>query len=126
MRLSPSLCCKLPVARPPHGIGRRIVKSRPSALTHRKIREYCDLRLAPILRPEEVGTLQRCLVGLLERAEYPPYRGSGLDVRTLAKILSMDESRLTAARSSLPDLRCRGAIDRRAVSACGEEAEPVG
>ena len=25
----------------------------------REIREYCDLRLAPILKPEEVGALYR-------------------------------------------------------------------
>lgn len=77
------------------------MKSTRSTLTTRKIADYCDLRLAPLLTPDEVRTLQECLADLLERNEYPPYRGSGLDLKILAERLGMDASRLAHVRSSL-------------------------
>lgn len=77
------------------------MKSTRSALTPRRIADYCDLRLAPLLTPGEVRTLQECLADLLERNEYPPYRGSGLDLKILAERLGMDASRLAHVRSSL-------------------------
>ncbi len=55
------------------------MKSTPSSLTPHRIASYCDLRLAPVLEPEEVSTVRECLLDLLERNEYPPYRGSALD-----------------------------------------------
>lgn len=77
------------------------MKSTRSSLTPHRIASYCDLRLAPVLEPEEVSTLRECLVGLLERSEYPPYRGSGLDLKALANQLGMDPTRLAHVRASL-------------------------
>lgn len=77
------------------------MKSIPSSLTPHRIASYCDLRLAPVLEPEEVSTVRECLVGLLEQNEYPPYRGSGLDINALASQLGMDASRLAHVRASL-------------------------
>lgn len=70
------------------------MKSICSSLALRRIADYCDLRLTPVLEPEEVSTVRECLVGLLERNEYPPYRGSGLDLKVLADQLGMDPTRL--------------------------------
>lgn len=56
------------------------MKSTSSALTPRKIAEICEAKLTSIFTEGEVRLLYRCLVDLLERNEYPPYRGSGLDL----------------------------------------------
>lgn len=77
------------------------MKSTRSALTPRKITEYCDLRLAPILEPDEVGSLRQCLVGLLEHSEYPPYRGSKLDIGAVSELLGLDAERLNRVRNNL-------------------------
>lgn len=77
------------------------MKSTPSSLTPHRIASYCDLRLAPVLEPEEASTVRDCLVGLLERNEYPAYRGSGLDLKALADQLGMDPTRLVHVRASL-------------------------
>ena len=60
------------------------MKSTSSALTPRKIAEFCEARLTSIFTEGEVRLLYGCLVDLLERAEYPPYRGSGLDLPALS------------------------------------------
>lgn len=57
------------------------MKSTSSALTPRKIAEFCKSRFTTISTESEVRLLYGCLVDLLERAEYPPYRGSGLDLQ---------------------------------------------
>lgn len=77
------------------------MKSTRSTLTPRRIADYCDRRLSPLLTPEEVRSLRDCLADLLERNEYPPYRGSGLDLKILADQLGMDASRLAHVRDSL-------------------------
>ncbi len=92
------------------------MKSVRSSLTLRRIADYCDLRLTPVLEPEEVSTVRECLLGLLERNEYPPYRGSGLDLKALADLLGMDTARLTPLRSSLQpifDAVARTVAERR-------------
>lgn len=65
------------------------MKSTPSSLTPHRIASYCDLKLVPVLEPEEVSTVREYLMGLLERNEYPPYRGSGLDLKALANQLGV-------------------------------------
>lgn len=57
------------------------MKSPRSSLTLRRIADYCDLRLTPVLDPKEVSIVREYLADLLERNEYPPYRGSGLDIK---------------------------------------------
>lgn len=75
--------------------------SSRSTLTRRRIAEFCELRLAPVLEPTEVESLRQCLVGLLERKEYPPYRGSGLDIKALAELSTVDARRLAVVRSHI-------------------------
>lgn len=77
------------------------MKSTRSSLTPHRIASYCNLRLAPVLEPEEVSTVREYLVDLLDRDEYPPYRGSGLDIKALADQLGMDPIRLAQVRASL-------------------------
>jgi hypothetical protein len=63
------------------------MKSTSSALTPRKIAEYCNGRFTSVFTDGEVRLLYSCLVDLLERNEYPPYRGSGLDLPTLSAMV---------------------------------------
>jgi hypothetical protein len=77
------------------------MKSTSSALTPRKIAEFCKNRFATIFAEAEVRLLYNCLVDLLERAEYPPYRGSGLDLQALSAMLDIDVDRLRAHRAHL-------------------------
>jgi hypothetical protein len=50
------------------------MKSTRSSLIPHRVASYCDLRLAPVLEPEEASTVRECLAGLLDRNEYPPYK----------------------------------------------------
>jgi hypothetical protein len=77
------------------------MKSTSSALTPRKIAEYCKGRFTTIFTEGEVRLLYGCLVDLLERAEYPPYRGSRLDLQSLSAMLDIDVERLRAHRAHL-------------------------
>lgn len=77
------------------------MKSISSALTPRKLAEFCKRRLAPIFTEDEVHLLYGCLVDLLERNEYPPYRGSGLDLCAVAAMLNLEVDRLRAHRATL-------------------------
>ncbi len=77
------------------------MKSTSSALTPRKIAEFCKARLTSIFTEDEVRLLYSCLVDLLERNEYPPYRGSGLDLQSLSAMLDIDVDRLRAHRAIL-------------------------
>ncbi|NKI59616.1 hypothetical protein HCG46_15185 [Labrenzia sp. PO1] len=65
------------------------------------ITTFCEKRLAPVFAPQDVEVLRGHLVDLLERNEYPTYRGSRLDVRALAEGLGLDSRRLMAERSNL-------------------------
>ena len=77
------------------------MKSTSSALTPRKIAEACKGRFTTIVTEGEGRLLHSCLVDLLERAEYPPYRGSGLDLHSLSAMLDIDFERLRAHRAHL-------------------------
>ena len=77
------------------------MKSTSSAFTPRKIAEYCKGRFTPVFSESEVRLLHGCLVDLLERSEYPPYRGSGLDLQSLSAMLDIDVERLRAHRATL-------------------------
>ncbi len=77
------------------------MKSTSSAFTPLKIAEYCKGRFTPVFGESEVRLLHGCLVALLERSEYPPYRGSGLDLQSLSAKLGIDVDRLRAHRAIL-------------------------
>lgn len=77
------------------------MKSTSSALTPQKIAEFCEARLTSIFTEGEVRLLYRCLVVLLARNEYPPYRGSGLDLQSLSAMLDIDVDRFRAHRATL-------------------------
>ncbi|POF32615.1 hypothetical protein [Roseibium marinum] len=77
------------------------MKSRRSSLSSHLIEAYCEKRLLPVFSSQVVEVLRRHLVDLLERKEYPAYRGSRLDVRALAEGLGLDSRHLMAERSNL-------------------------
>jgi len=77
------------------------MKSTAYALTPRKIAEFCKSRFTHIFRVDEARSLYDCLVDLLTRNEYPPYRGSGLDLPALSAMLDIDLDLLRAHRAVL-------------------------
>lgn len=77
------------------------MKSKRFALTRSMIETFCERRLVPVFASQDVEVLRGHLVDLLERNEYPTYRGSRLDVRALAEGLGLDPGRLMAERSNL-------------------------
>ncbi|MBO6894284.1 MAG: hypothetical protein JJ866_20240 [Roseibium sp.] len=77
------------------------MKTSQSVLTQQMIEAYCDKRLAKSFSEDELVVIRGHLIGLLERSEYPIYRGSRLDVRALADTLCLDSHRLKAERSNI-------------------------
>ena len=77
------------------------MKLTSSTLAAGKLAAYCNRRLAPIFAPDELTILRDYLQDLLGRNEYPPYRGSGLDLVSLATTLFLDLERLKQHRHSL-------------------------
>ena len=77
------------------------MKSTSSALTSRKIAEYCKGRFTSVFTDGEVRLLYSCLVDLLERAEYPSYRGSSLDLQSLSAMLAIEVEQLSVHRARL-------------------------
>jgi len=77
------------------------MKSKASALTPAKINDYAQRKLASVFDQVEVNVLQDYLTGLLMRNEYPPYRGSGLDVTSVARETSVSIEKLRSARLHL-------------------------
>lgn len=84
------------------------------------ITTFCEKRLAPVFAPEDVEILRRHLIDLLERNEYPTYRGSRLDVRALAEGLGLDARRLMAQEiEPSADIRRGCASHHRKIAASG-------
>lgn len=65
------------------------------------VSEFCTRRLEPVLPHDVVQTLHRYMVELLAREEYPPYRGTGLDLTALAQTLSLDRALLQSHKAQL-------------------------
>ena len=109
------------------------MKTKASTLTPRMVSEFCAKRLAPVLPEGVVQTLHRYMVELLAREEYPPYRGAGLDLTTLAQVLSLDRALLQSQKAQLSSVfdaiaravaegRLRSALPTRRRRATQEEA----
>lgn len=77
------------------------MKSTSSALTVRKLTQFCRLRLARNFAPSEIAKILEYLTHLLGQNEFPPYRGPGLDLSAIADCLGMDINHLKAHRASL-------------------------
>lgn len=77
------------------------MKSTSSALTVRKLTDFCRQRLAPNFTPKEIAKILEYLAHLLGQNEFPPYRGAGLDLQTIAARLGMNVDHLRAHRASL-------------------------
>lgn len=77
------------------------MKSTSSALTVRKLTEFCHQRLAPAFTPNEIAKIIEYLTLLLGQNVFPPYRGAGLDLPAIAARLGMDLDHLRAHRASL-------------------------
>ena len=100
------------------------MKSTRSALTSHMVATYCEKRLAPVFTSEEVHVLRGHLVDLLEQNEYPVYRGSRLDVRSLADRLGLDPDRLKAGKvKSSTNIRRCSQVSYRKLAPFGHKSQ---
>ena len=74
---------------------------KTASLTPRMISEFCRLRLAKVLEPDERETITRYLVDLLELVAFPPYRGKWVEWAEVAVASGVDKERLNGARHQL-------------------------
>lgn len=101
------------------------MKSPRSKFTAAVVTQFCKQRLTGVMPAPDVHALHRYLVELLARQEYPPYRGSRLDLRAVAGTLAIDADRLMSVRPHVQpifdalaraiaeaDLRATGSADR--------------
>lgn len=77
------------------------MKSASSSLSARKIALFCERRLTSILSAGVILALQGYLTGLIIRREFPPYRGTRIDLDVVAAALGVEVAELRAARSLL-------------------------
>ena len=77
------------------------MKSAVSSLTPRKIALFFECRLTRLLAADTIQALQGYLEGLLARREFPPYRGTRIDLDAVAAALGAEVTQLRAARSQL-------------------------
>ena len=77
------------------------MKSAVSSLTPRKIALFFECRLTRLLAADTIQALQGYLEGLLARREFPPYRGTRIDLDAVAAALGAEVAQLRAARLQL-------------------------
>jgi len=77
------------------------MKSVCLPLTPRMIELFCERRLASVLPADVTLALQGYLVGLLARREFPPYRGTQIDLAVVAAALSVEVTQLRSAKAQL-------------------------
>lgn len=67
----------------------------------RKLSDFCRVRLAPVLPPQEVEQLCSYMVGLIVERRYPPTRNRGLDWEEIAKQCGLPFHVLWEVRSTI-------------------------
>lgn len=77
------------------------MKSACSPLTPRMIALFCEHRLTSVLPIDVILPLQDYLTELLARREFPPYRGTRVDLEAVAAALSVEVGQLRLATAEL-------------------------
>ncbi len=95
------------------------MKSVNSALTAGMIALFCERRIASVLPADATLALQGYLTDLLVRNEFPPYRGTHIDLDVVAAALVVDVALLRQVRAHL-----RPIFDAVARAVAEEELRP--
>jgi hypothetical protein len=67
-----------------------VKKSSASDVFQRKISDFCDLRLAPLLQPRSFENLKGFMIGLVVFQSRPPLRAGRVDWQEIATLCGMD------------------------------------
>lgn len=67
-----------------------VKKSSASDVFQRKISDFCDLRLAPLLQPRSFENLKGFMIGLIVFQSRPPLRAGRVDWQEIATLCGMD------------------------------------
>ncbi|GAC1043326.1 hypothetical protein thsrh120_33300 [Rhizobium sp. No.120] len=68
-----------------------IKKSSASDVFQRKISDFCDLRLKPLLQPRSFENIKGFMIGLIVFQSRPPLRAGRVDFQEIASLCGMDE-----------------------------------
>jgi hypothetical protein len=68
-----------------------IKKSSASDVFQRKISDFCDLRLKPLLQPRSFENVKGFMIGLIVFQSRPPLRAGRVDWQEIASLCGMDE-----------------------------------
>ncbi|MGG6896812.1 MULTISPECIES: hypothetical protein [Rhizobium] len=67
-----------------------VKKNSASDVFQRKISDFCDLRLAPLLQPRSFENLKGFMIGLIVFQSRPPLRAGRVDFQEIATLCGMD------------------------------------
>ncbi|ENN88199.1 hypothetical protein RHSP_40300 [Rhizobium freirei PRF 81] len=67
-----------------------VKKNSASDVFQRKISDFCDLRLAPLLQPRSFENLKGFMIGLVVFQSRPPLRAGRVDFQEIATLCGMD------------------------------------
>ena len=67
-----------------------VKKSSASDVFQRKISDFCDLKLAPLLQPRSFENLKGFMIGLVVFQSRPPLRAGRVDWQEIATLCGMD------------------------------------
>ncbi|TXH98978.1 MAG: hypothetical protein E6Q76_20795 [Rhizobium sp.] len=68
-----------------------IKKSSASDVFQRKIADFCDMRLKPLLQPRSFENIKGFMIGLIVFQSRPPLRAGRVDWQEIASLCGMDE-----------------------------------
>lgn len=68
-----------------------IKKSSASDVFQRKISDFCDMRLKPLLQPRSFENIKGFMIGLIVFQSRPPLRAGRVDFQEIASLCGMDE-----------------------------------
>ena len=67
-----------------------VKKNSASDVFQRKISDFCDLKLAPLLQPRSFENLKGFMIGLVVFQSRPPLRAGRVDWQEIATLCGMD------------------------------------
>ena len=68
-----------------------VKKSSASDVFQRKIADFCDMRLKPLLQPRSFENIKGFMIGLIVFQSRPPLRAGRVDWQEIASLCGMDE-----------------------------------
>ncbi|MGV1791178.1 hypothetical protein GR212_05315 [Rhizobium lusitanum] len=68
-----------------------VKKNSASDVFQRKISDFCDMRLKPLLQPRSFENIKGFMIGLVVFQSRPPLRAGRVDFQEIATLCGMDE-----------------------------------